>query len=357
MGTRVLFMMYQLGRDGVTNALKNTIRGLRRCRGITIELWVMVKTDYVLERDIPARVIYQTEGELWGQIAQGNRQLYIGEQFDYMIAYSCMLAAELLANTPTTAKKIAWLHTDIKQLTRHYSKQHIKAVYRRIDEIVCVSHGVLASARNYLEPEDEYHLRVIYNPINKQVISAKSVETLESVLEGVVVLAVGRLSEEKGLERLIAIHARLLQEGIHHQLIIIGEGELRAALEAFIIQKGVCETCQLVGYQTNPYKWLRRAELVVSTSYVEGLPLSMMEAMVLCKPIVATKVIGNEELLMDERGLLVESTEEAIYKGLRRLLVEPQSRQAYAERLEAISTFPFEEDVVIGQMMELLSGR
>ncbi|MDA3733964.1 glycosyltransferase [Niameybacter massiliensis] len=168
------------------------------------------------------------------------------------------------------------------------------------------------------------------------------------------VVTVGRLVWEKGYERLIKIHARLIKEGIRHTLTIIGEGVLHAELEKVIQNLGVGASCKLLGAKSNPLPYMKQADLFVCSSISEGLSGVVVESMYLNKPIVATRSIGPSELLQEGvYGLLVDNTEEGLYDGIKRMLQDKELRDYYTHKLENASDFPFNEALVLKQLENL----
>ena len=88
----------------------------------------------------------------------------------------------------------------------------------------------------------------------------------------------------KGFDRLINVHARLIKEGIEHDLVLIGEGEEKASLLQQCRQSGVSNSVHFLGFQSNPYKYVAAADLYVNSSRAEGLPLLVAEALIPGKP-------------------------------------------------------------------------
>ncbi|WP_053985598.1 glycosyltransferase [Niameybacter massiliensis] len=168
------------------------------------------------------------------------------------------------------------------------------------------------------------------------------------------VVTVGRLVWEKGYERLIHIHARLIREGIKHTLTIIGEGVLHSELEKLIQKLEVEQSCKLLGAKSNPLPYMKQADLFVCSSLSEGLSGVVVESMYLNKPIVATRSMGPSELLQEGAyGLLVDNTEEGLYEGIKRMLQDEELRAYYTYRLENSPIFPFDETLILKQLEAL----
>jgi glycosyltransferase involved in cell wall biosynthesis len=145
--------------------------------------------------------------------------------------------------------------------------------------------------------------------------------------------AVGRLSPEKGFDVLIRSADRLLAEGLDLELWIIGEGDQQAELAGLIGQLGRTERIRLLGYRSDLPGYYEAMDVFALSSYREGLPNVLLEAMALEVPVLATRVAGVPRLIQDDQnGLLVEpGSAEALTAGLRRLLRDPALRSRLAQ--------------------------
>jgi glycosyltransferase involved in cell wall biosynthesis len=113
----------------------------------------------------------------------------------------------------------------------------------------------------------------------------------------------------------------LLQSGHLITWYLIGEGSERKELEKQIENLGIQENFILVGADTNPYRYLARAAIYVQTSLFEGLGLTVIEAALLCKPIVSTNFPSVQGILEDEKtGLIVSMNPNDNATNIERLI-------------------------------------
>ena len=115
------------------------------------------------------------------------------------------------------------------------------------------------------------------------------------------ILAVGRLSPEKGFDILIRALPRLNSRGIDCCLVIVGEGDERQRLAQLADQEGVANRVHMVGYVHDAYKMMPSFDVFALPSYTEGLPITILEAMQAGVPIVATTVGEVPEALAHGR--------------------------------------------------------
>jgi glycosyltransferase involved in cell wall biosynthesis len=191
-------------------------------------------------------------------------------------------------------------------------------------------------------------VRVVANGIDTARFRDRSgVPSLRSALgvppDAVVVGTVGRLAEVKRQDLLLRAFAAVRREVSQARLLVVGDGPLRADLEALAASLGLGETVYFAGYQPEPAAYLAAMEVFALTSRSEGMPLVVLEAWAAGVPVVASAVGGVPELIRDgDNGLLFRSGDEgALTTALAGLLRDParRSRLAHAGRDEATTRF------------------
>lgn len=121
-------------------------------------------------------------------------------------------------------------------------------------------------------------------------------------------ITVGRLSPQKGQMILINAVARLKRDGVDVEVVVIGDGPLRAELESAAVRLGVSDNIIFAGWRTpaEVRAEIEKARAFILPSFAEGLPVSIMEAFVLERPVISTYVAGIPELVRPgENGWLV----------------------------------------------------
>lgn len=263
--------------------------------------------------------------------------------YDIEIAFLEGKVSKFVANSSNkNSKKIAWIHTDINNVSGINTFKNIeeeKQCYKTFNKIVCVSEEV--KKRFTMKTDIKENLYVQMNPINSKEILQRSNEEIVKNLnnKGLVVSTVGRLVKEKGYDRLLEIHKKLIDEGILHTLWIVGEGEERKKLEDYIRDNKLEDTVNLVGYTTNPYKYVKNSDIFVCSSRIEGLSSALIEATILEKIIVTTDCPGTKEILGEngQASIIVENSTEELYKGLRNVLTDFNLRERLSEKIKTRS--------------------
>ncbi|MFM1886414.1 MAG: hypothetical protein RL026_1571 [Pseudomonadota bacterium] len=179
-------------------------------------------------------------------------------------------------------------------------------------------------------------------------------------------LSVGRLDPIKGFDVLIDACARLRDAGHEFHCEIIGEGGLRPALEAQIVQLGLQGRVTLPG--ARPQHVVRAAmsqaglfimpSVVAADGNMDGIPVALMEAMAMKRAVVSTYVSGIPEIIEDGiTGLLVNPGDAtALASALERLLLEPALRETLGIGARACVSRDFDADVEGGKIHEMISA-
>ncbi|MBB6351302.1 glycosyltransferase involved in cell wall biosynthesis [Nonomuraea muscovyensis] len=202
--------------------------------------------------------------------------------------------------------------------TRPWSLALDRMTARMADHVVVNAAALAADACAMLRLP-RHSLTVIYNGLPPSAFDPVPPEEVRTGLP--VVACVARLSAEKGHCHLIDAMALLAARGRPCTLVLAGDGPERGALEKQAAAAGL--DVRFLGTRTDNAELLARADVVVLASLTEGLSNAVMEAMAAGRPIVATSVGGNPELL-DERGVLVPpAAPSALAEGVIRLLDDP----------------------------------
>lgn len=277
-------------------------------------------------RHAPVKVIYRA---------------FIKEKYDVEIAFLEGICAKIIAASDNTdSLKYSWIHVDL--VNQHKSSKIFrnlfeeKSVYDKFDKIICVSNVV---KDQFIKKYDIDRRKVIvrYNPIDSIEIINKSKEPIFDYIEKnkFTICSVGRLNAQKAFDRLLRIHKKLVEEGLKHDLWIIGEGTSKVQLEKYIADNNLEFSCKLLGYKRNPYNYFKQADLFVCSSIAEGFSTVASEAIVLGLPIVTTDCSGMKELLgyNNDYGIVTENDEDKLYEGIRTILSNKNLYDYYKARI------------------------
>ncbi len=168
------------------------------------------------------------------------------------------------------------------------------------------------------------------------------------------VLFAGRLVPEKGVDVLLASWPKVLQQEPEAVLVIVGDGEERATLEAQAHELGIASQVLFMGGQTIVAPYLQAADVFVLPSYAEGLPVALLEAMACGIACVATAISGTMQVLEDGvSGRLVPAgNAEALAVGVREALTTAQG-QEWSRRARQHIVNHYSLDVIVDTYLHM----
>jgi glycosyltransferase involved in cell wall biosynthesis len=166
-------------------------------------------------------------------------------------------------------------------------------LYPRADRIICLFDGMVNDMVEHLGiPRDK--LVRIYNPVDIEVVRRRG-EAAGSPYSGSGphMVAMGRLQHQKGYDVLLCAFAGVLKSVPGARLAILGEGPLQHQLKAQAMSLGIDNAVSFLGFQANPWPYVKYADLFVLASRYEGLPNAVLEVLALGAPVVATDCPGG----------------------------------------------------------------
>ncbi|HCN50968.1 MAG TPA: glycosyltransferase [Chryseobacterium sp.] len=280
----------------------------------------------------------------------------INDTFDIEIGMDYRDYDAILNSTHKNSKKIGWFHSEINVPQFQPLVPEILKSFPQFDHMVYCSHKIKDMMHQYY-PKLSYPAEtVIINPIPIEEIKKKAEEKLEHFPEGPVFVSIGRLHSRKGYHKLIEAHKRLINDGFHHSIVVIGDGGEMANLKAQAANSGVEKTFILAGNQMNPYPYIRKADYFVLPSESEAWPLVIAEALILQKPIVATNV-GDVGLMIKDRetGYLINYEVDEMYEGMKAFLTDPELVLHIRENLKNIES-QFDNQKIFDSVEEIIEN-
>ncbi|MPN33798.1 N-acetylgalactosamine-N,N'-diacetylbacillosaminyl-diphospho-undecaprenol 4-alpha-N-acetylgalactosaminyltransferase [bioreactor metagenome] len=180
---------------------------------------------------------------------------------------------------------------------------------------------------------------MFYNILDIKKITDKSSERIDEndlfIDNTINIVTVGRISGEKGYDRIPDVMKQLVDNNYKIKWIIIGDGPDRERIENLIKEHNVENNVVLLGTRENPYPYMRACDIYVQPSYTEGYCTTTYEAKILHKPVVTTDVPGmREQFESGKNGLIAESSVDGLYDGIKKLIDEPELREKFIHNLE-----------------------
>jgi glycosyltransferase involved in cell wall biosynthesis len=169
-----------------------------------------------------------------------------------------------------------------------------------------------------------------------------------------VILCVARLEPVKNQGMLFAA-LELLRTQVDAEVWLVGDGPCQAAYEADLARRGLTDRVRFLGYRYDIPELTAQADVCVLTSLKEGIPRSLVQAMAVGVPVVATDVKGTREVVVDgESGFLVPLNDaRALAERLGRLLASAELRREIGSRASAWVRERFDEERITKRLVEI----
>ena len=367
MKKKILFLIHDLGEGGAEKVLVNLVNHLNREK---FEITVMVlfgggvneqfladdvRLIRCFEKTFPAnsRIF-----KLFSPKALHDR--FIQGKYDIEIAFLEGPAARIVSGcTDADTKCISWIHTEFRAKRiasigfRSFGES--AACLNRMDQIVCVSESVRNAFCSLYGNKEK--TRVCYNVIDTENIQTLAEFEPDLPEQSFRMISAGKIVPVKGFDRLARIHARLLKDGFPVHTYILGHGLQQGKIEQYVKENGLEKTFSFLGYQINPYQYMKHCDLFVCSSYREGYSTAVTESLIVGTPVCTTEVSGMRELLGEngEYGLITENDEEALYNGIRYLLEHPEEL-SYYKRMAEKRGMQFDPEITVKAVETLLEN-
>lgn len=367
---KVLFLIHDLGQGGAEKVLVNLVNNMDHKKfDITV---IALFGGGVNEQFLSKKIRYKA---IFPKMIPGNSKLmklmtprklhqyFINERYDIEVSYLEGPSARVISGCEDlTTKLVSWIHvehhTSSALSSSFRNANEAKKCYNRFDQIVCVSEYVkndFISILNYQKP-----CTVLYNTVESQKILELSKEIADKFVDdgAVRLVSVGTLKASKGYDRMLAVVRKLKENGKSVHLYILGVGSMQKEIESYISVHDLSKQVTLLGYDTNPYKYVAKCDLFICASHSEGFSTAATEALIVGTPVCTVEVSGMKEMLGEnnEYGIVTENSEEGLYQGIKKLLDDPELLKYYksqaAERRKMFSTN--HTVLAVEEMMETL---
>jgi glycosyltransferase involved in cell wall biosynthesis len=256
------------------------------------------------------------------------------KNYDVAISYAQGIPTFYVAEKVKAKKKYAWVNISYRldQLEREFQKQF----YNQYDKIVAVSEP---TREIFLETFPQYNgkMKVIYDINNPQLIfdMAAIEDGYNDGFDGIRILTIGRLAHQKGYDLALEACKRLKEYGVKFRWYALGKGPLKEEIEEYIHQNELSDHFVLLGVRSNPYPYIKHADIYVQPSRYEGFGIAIAEARMLNIPVVTTRFDAVYSQMKDgENGLVVDMNSEAVFNGILTLINNKSLREEIIKYLE-----------------------
>ena len=167
-------------------------------------------------------------------------------------------------------------------------------------------------------------------------------------------VTVTRLVKQKGIDRLIKVHSKLIKQGLNHEIFVIGDGPEKENLKNQIKEENVENTFHLLGAKQNPYPYVKHANYFCLLSYFEGYGMVLEEAKILNKKIIITDTAAREAVNGYNKAIILENEEVKIYQGLEKIIKNELEKNETIDKNEKQEEFIYNNSNIINEIQKLV---
>lgn len=308
MSTLAIFV-HSLFGGGAERAMVNLARGFSQ-RGVSVDL-VLLRVEGAYLDQVPPEVRIVDLGGKRLITSLPTLMRYLRQERPQVLL-SCLDEVNLAALwtralTRASTRLVVNVQNTISQESENAPNWKIRIIPNFVrwffpwaDAIVPVSEGVAQDLKQIGLPGDRIH--VIHNPVVTPELLQRSQEPVDHPWlqpgQPPVLVAVGRLLKQKDFPTLLKVFAKVRQQR-EVRLIILGEGDDRAALEQLAQELDIAEDVAMPGFVNNPFAYVAKSAVFVLSSIYEGLPTVLIEAMAVGTPVVATDCKSGPMEILD----------------------------------------------------------
>lgn len=286
----------------------------------------------------------------------------------YVAIFSKLFANNIL--TIISERTTPSLMYGADNLLSKISKLLIRKLYPKADAIICNAEGNRFDLINNFSIDSQLCL-TIHNPFDLSKIEKLSKEPVNNIhFDKFTFVTVGRLDHGKNHQLMISAFSKL--EDKNSQLIILGEGLLRASIERKIRALSLEDRVFLVGFDANPYKYFSKSDCFLFSSNYEGFPNVLVEALACHLPVISTDCpSGPREILAPNSDISVQLTErcekaeygilfptqkeDSLIQAMNLILKDEDLRERYAN-MAKVRAKNFDKEIIVDAFVEQLES-
>ncbi|MFA1820244.1 glycosyltransferase [Virgibacillus oceani] len=256
------------------------------------------------------------------------------KKYDIAISYAQGIPTFYVAGKVKAKQKYAWVNASYR--LNEKEKQFQKYYYDQYDKVVAVSESAKEVFTETF-PEYEDKMTVVYDINNPHIISKMAEIGIgyKDNFDGVRILTVGRLNKQKGYDIALDACKKLKESGLHFRWYAMGKGPFQQEVEQYIAENDLQEHFILLGVETNPYPFVKNADIYVQPSRFEGFGLAIAEARMLNVPVVTTRFDAVYNQMVDgKNGLVVDMNAAAVCDAVLKLISDKELRERIVCYLE-----------------------
>ena len=338
---KILFYIDELTAGGAEKVLCNLVNNMDpSVFDITVHTTWKSDAESLLKPHVKYKYVYSKRNQTNKFFYRAETQLglfyqlHLKDNYDIEVAYlECGPTKVMASSTNKKAAHIAWIHCDLEKKFSDMNSfvNKTRNQYKKYDRVICVSEECNKTYQKYLS--DCAPSQVLHNVIDDEEILRKAeMEPAVPISKTkLTAIAVGRMTDQKNYMMLLEVHKQLIDEGNDYELWFVGDGPDLHRLKEYVKENSLDNSVQFYGFQSNPYPYMKKADVLVCSSKYEGYSTVAIEALILGLPIVTVDCTGMKEIFGNNGfGIITKNTKSALFAGIAEFLNNEKLRSNYA---------------------------
>lgn len=252
--------------------------------------------------------------------------------FDLIVDYGGQQQLYYMVDKLYGKKKITFFHNDYSKWPYYYAAD--KLYYPKVDQILSISQTCVDVLKAYF-PECKDKISVMQNISSPVLITKQANETVDLPIAPLLLVSLGHIMRRKGTDFSIDAVKILQKKGVEFKWMLVGK-VVEKDLIRRIEQEGLADRFVVLGIRSNPYPYIKAADIYVHPARFEGKSIALDEAKILCKPIVVTNFSTVNDQFEDRvNASICEMNGDALADAIIELAANKELRQSYVAYLNA----------------------
>ena len=369
MKKRILFMIGTLQSGGVSKSIVNLLNAMDRTT-YDVHLLLLDRSGDILSPYLPSDITVHVNreienlhcglrgvralvftGHLWLAFGSLLRMLlskfsrawagrwlahlmprFTDLSFDLIIDYGGQQQLYYMVDKLDGKKKITFFHNDYSKWPYYYAADRL--YYPKVDQILSISQTCVDVLKAYF-PDCKDKISVMQNISSPVLITKQANEVVDLPQAPLLLASLGHIMRRKGTDFSIDAAKILQEKGVDFKWMLVGK-VIEEDLVRRIEQEGLESRFVFLGVCSNPYPYIKAADIYVHPSRFEGKSIALDEAKILCKPIVVTNFSTVNDQFEDRvNASICEMNGEALADAIIELATHKELRQSYVAYLSA----------------------
>ena len=369
MKKRILFMIGTLQSGGVSKSIVNLLN-VMDCTTYDVHLLLLDRAGDILSPYLPSDITVHVNreienlhrglsgvrallftGHLWLAFGSLLRMLlskfsrawagrwlahlmprFTDLSFDLIVDYGGQQQLYYMVDKLDGKKKITFFHNDYSKWPYYYAADRL--YYPKVDQILSISQTCVDVLKAYF-PDCKDKISVMQNISSPVLITKQANETVDLPIAPLSLVSLGHIMRRKGTDFSIDAAKILQEKGVEFKWMLVGK-VVEEDLIRRIEQEGLADRFVVLGIRSNPYPYIKAADIYVHPARFEGKSIALDEAKILCKPIIVTNFSTVNDQFEDRvNASICEMNGGALADAIIELATNKELRQSYVTYLNA----------------------